>query len=168
MLKAISCGILLLSASVIASSQPASTTFDSATKVFRLDGGNVSYVFGVNPRGELQQIYWGGKLAATDHVGPAVPMREAASFDSSYTTTPQEYAGWGAGLFVEPALKVTFADGNRDLVLHYDSHETTANGVDIVLKDIKRYLFVTLIYSLNLPVGFRRHWATFGATNRNP
>ena len=48
-------------------------------------------------------------------------MREWASFDGSYTNTPQEYAGWGAGLFIEPALKVTFPDGNRDLVLHYES-----------------------------------------------
>ena len=56
-------------------------------------------------------------------------MPEWASFDSSYTNTPQEYAGWGAGLFIEPALKVTFADGNRDLVLHYESHTETADGV---------------------------------------
>jgi alpha-galactosidase len=160
MFKAISCGILLFSASLALSSQPAPPTFDPTTKVFRLDGGNVSYVFGVNPRGELQQIYWGGRLAATDHPGPAVPMREAASFDASYTTTPQEYVGWGAGLFVEPALKVTFSDGNRDLVLHYDSHETAANGVDIVLKDIKRYLFVTLHYSMDPASGILARWAT--------
>ena len=144
MLKAVTCGFLLLVASILAPAQPAASAFDSASKVFRLDGGNVSYVFGVNPRGELQQLYWGGKLAATDNFKQAVPMREAASFDSSYTTTPQEYAGWGAGLFVQPALKVTFAEGNRDLVLHYDSHELTPNGVDVVLKDIKRYIFVTL------------------------
>ena len=28
--------------------------------VFRLDGGNTTYAFGVNERGELQQVYWGG------------------------------------------------------------------------------------------------------------
>ena len=67
-----------------------------------------------------------------------VPAREWASFDSSYTNTPQEYAGWGAGLFREPALKVTFADGNRDLVLHYESHAEIADGFDVVLKDISR------------------------------
>ena len=61
-------------------------------------------------------------------------MRDMASFDPSYTTTPQEYAGWGAGLFVEPALKVTFADGNRDLVLHYQSHTATADGFEVVLR----------------------------------
>ena len=29
---------------------------------------------------------------------------------------------------MEPALKVTFADGNRDLVLHYESHEIASDG----------------------------------------
>ena len=46
--------------------QNATARFDAGTKVFRLDGGNSSYVFGVNARGELQQLYWGGRLGATD------------------------------------------------------------------------------------------------------
>ena len=150
----------MLSASLLACSQTSNAGFDSDTRVFRLDGGNVSYVFGVNSRGELQQIYWGGKLAASDRFPAATPMREWASFDSSYTNTPQEYAGWGAGLFVEPALKVTFADGNRDLVLLYDSHERTPNGFDVVLKDIKRSFFVTLHYSIDPESGILARSAT--------
>jgi hypothetical protein len=31
-------------------------------QVFRLDGGNSTYAFGVNERGELQTLYWGGRL----------------------------------------------------------------------------------------------------------
>ena len=88
-------GILCCALSMTAMAQ--SAKFDSQAKTFRLDGGNVSYVFGVNPRGELQQIYWGGRLAAGDQFPQAAPMREVASFDDSYTNTPQEYAGWGAG-----------------------------------------------------------------------
>lgn len=159
MLKTFSCAAALFAASVIALAQPAAT-FDSAAKVFRLDGGNVSYVFGVNSRGELQQLYWGGRLGAKDAFPQATPMPEWASFDSSYTTTPQEYAAWGAGLFVEPALKITFADGNRDLVLHYESHTVTANGVDVVLKDIKRPVYVTLHYSMDPESGILIRSAT--------
>ena len=134
--------------------------FDAGAKIFRLDGGNVSYVFGVNPRGELQQLYWGGRLAATDHFQQAEPMREWASFDSSYNNTPQEYAGWGAGLFNEPALKVSFADGNRDLVLHYQSHTVEANSVEVVLKDIERLVFVTLHYAIDPDSGILARSAT--------
>jgi len=53
---------VIATASILA--QPAPARFEPASKVFRLDGGAVSYVFGVNPRGELQQIYWGGRLGA--------------------------------------------------------------------------------------------------------
>ncbi|WP_348263036.1 alpha-galactosidase [Telmatobacter sp. DSM 110680] len=157
---------LLLSASFIATAQPSGATFDEATKVFRLDGGNVTYAFGLNSRGELQQIYWGGRIAAGDRIPSAVPEREWASFDSSYTNTPQEYAGWGAGLFLEPALKVTFADGNRDLVLHYDSYQTASDGFKIVLKDIDRKVFVTLHYGIDPESGVLARSATI--ENREP
>ncbi len=165
MMKTFSSVVILLALSVFAWGDSAAT-FDPATKVFRLDGGNVSYVFGVNANGELQQLYWGGRLAPSDRFPQAVPMRAVASFDSPYTTTPQEYAGWGEGLYVEPALKVTFADGNRDLVLHYDSYQETEHGFDVVLKDIKRYIFVTLHYSIDPESGILARSATI--ENREP
>jgi alpha-galactosidase len=148
--------------------QQSAATYERTSKVFRLDGGNVTYAFGVNSRGELQQLYWGGRLSGTDHVPAAIPKREAASFDSSYTTTPQEYAGWGAGLFVEPGLKVTFADGNRDLVLHYDHHESATDGFNIVLKDIKRQVFVTLHYAIDPGSGILSRSATIENKEEQP
>src|SRR5208282_119325 len=138
MLKTFS-GLLLLTASITIMAQ--SPAFDNDAKTFRLNGGNVSYVFGVNPRGELQQLYWGGRLAATDRFPQAAPMREVASFDGSYTNTPQEYAGWGSGLYVEPALKITFPDGNRDLVLHYESHHIDGNVITVTVKDVAREVY---------------------------
>ena len=33
--------------------------FDPATRLFRLDGGSVTYAFGVNSAGALQSVYWG-------------------------------------------------------------------------------------------------------------
>lgn len=167
MLKTFSCVLAMMAASVIGIAEPAAS-FDSATKVFRMDGGNVTYVFGVNSRGELQQLYWGGRLASTDQFPQAVPMREWASFDSSYTNTPQEYAGWGAGLFLEPALKVTFADGNRDLVLHYVSHTETADGLEVVLKDIKREVYVKLHYAIDPASGILARSATIENREAQP
>jgi alpha-galactosidase len=140
---------------------PNTTARTGYQPVFRLDGGNMTYAFGVNERGELQQIYWGGRLGANDAIAPAKSEREAASFDSSYNTTPQEYAGWGAGLFIEPALKVTFADGNRDLVLHYaTSTKRDENSLDVVLKDISRAVTVTLHYDIDSESGIVARSAT--------
>ena len=148
-----------LTACLAAPAQPA-VTFDPGTNVFRLDGNNMTYAFGVNARGELQQIYWGGRVAPTDAFPQTVAMREWASFDDSYTNTPQEYAGWGSGLYVEPALKITFVDGNRDLVLHYDSYSIDANSLNVVLKDIERPIFVTLHYSMDSDSGILARSAT--------
>ena len=158
-MKAFSFALALLVVPTLALAQNASR-FDSGAKVFRLDGGASSYAFGVNGRGELQQLYWGGRLDANDKFPQARPKPGWASFDTSYNNTPQEYAGWGAGLFVEPALKVTFADGNRDLVLHYESHTSTANGFDVVLKDIARPIFVTLHYAMDAESGILGRSAT--------
>ncbi len=122
-------------------------------QMFRLDGGDTTYVFGVNERGELQALYWGGKLAPGDKSAAAHSMPEMASFDSPGTTTPQEYASWGAGLFTEPALKVTFADGNRDLVLHYFSSKSTAGTYEVLMKDISREIYVKLRYAMDAESG---------------
>ena len=168
MMRAFAGVVVLLAASLLGPAQPASVAFDPAAKTFRLDGGKATYVFGVNTRGELQQLYWGGRLAATDVFPQAAPLPEWASFDSSYNDTPQEYAGWGAGLFQEPALKVTFADGNRDLVLHYESHTTHAKGLDVVLKDIKRPLYVILHYDIDAESGILERSATIENRGTEP
>ncbi len=165
MLKAVSLFALIAASSPSCFPQRA-PVFDPSTKVFRLDGGDVSYVFGVNPRGELQQLYWGGRLAASDRFSHAIPLPEWASFDDSYSNTPQEYPAWGSGLYMEPALKVTFVDGNRDLVLHYDSYKATPQGLDVILKDIQRSVFVTLHYAIDSVTGVLARSATI--ENREP
>ncbi len=122
--------------------------------VFRLDGGNATYAFGVNERGDLQTLYWGGRIGSQDAIPPAHSFPEWASFDSTNTTTPQEYSGWGAGLFTEPALKITFADGTRDLALRFvNATPDGTQATDVLLKDISRDIFVTLHYSMDAETG---------------
>lgn len=138
-------------------------------RVFRLDGGNVTYAFGVNEHAELQTIYWGGRIAPHDVIPGAHSYPEMASFDSPYTTTPKEYASWGAGLFTEPALKITFADGNRDLVLHFvRSAPSGANELEIVLKDISREIYVTLHYAMDAESGILARSATIENKEKQP
>src|SRR5215469_2474969 len=132
----------------------ASTIMAQAPQVFRLDGGRCTYAFGVNERGELQTLYWGGRLSPQDKIPGAHSLAEWASFDSSYTNTPQEYSGWGAGSFTEPALKITFADGNRDLVLHFVSATPSGSqSLEILLKDISREVYVRLRYAMDSETG---------------
>ena len=146
-----------------------SSIMAQTTQVFRLDGGNSTYVFGVNERGELQTLYWGGRVGAHDAIPPAHSLPEWASFDSPATTTPQEYAGWGAGLFTEPALKVSFADGNRDLVLHFvKATPNDSHAVDVLLKDISREIYVTLRYSMDPESGILARSASIENREKQP
>jgi alpha-galactosidase len=138
-------------------------------QVIRLDGGNSTYAFGVNERGELQPLYWGGRLGAHDSISAAHSFPEMASFDSPATTTPQEYAGWGAGLFTEPALKVSFPDGNRDLVLHFVRVvSNNSNSAEILLKDISREIYVTLRYSMDQESGILARSANIENREKQP
>jgi len=127
--------------------------FQSAEKVFRMDGGETTYAFGVNEQGELQTVYWGGRLSPQDRLHAPQQGHEIASFDRPLNTTQEEYAGWGAGLYVEPALKVTFENGNRDLELRYVSHVIADDEIRVTLKDVSEDVFVELRYLIDGATG---------------
>jgi alpha-galactosidase len=129
---------------------PQAFHFDPQTRIFRIDGGETTYAFGVNSRGVLESLYWGGKLLPDDPL-PAHSYWPILETDSA--STPQEFAGWGGGLYVEPALKISFPDGNRDLVLHYISHAIADDALEVTLKDISREVFVTLRYTVDAQTG---------------
>src|SRR5579864_2930694 len=123
--------------------------YDPDTHVFTLSSPQVTYAFGVNERGELQSLYWGGRRAPDDTLPAAKPDTGSASFDPSTGSTPQEYPAWGSALYTEPALKVSFPDGNRDLVLHYLSHTLAGSHLAVMLKDISRDVRVELRYDID-------------------
>jgi alpha-galactosidase len=155
----------ILSLTLLAAARSTAQT----AEVFRLDGGNSTYALGVNEHGELQPLYWGGRLGPHDTVPAARSFPEKASFDSPYTTTPEEYAGWGAGLFTEPALKITFADGNRDLVLHFvRTTQNSPEAVGLLLKDISREIYVTLRYSIDPDTGILARSADIENREKQP
>ncbi len=161
-------GVLFFGFAMQAFPQAPSVTFNEQTKVFRIDAADSSYAFGINERGELQPLYWGGRLGAGDTVPQAHVLPEAASFDGSTSVTPQEYAGWGAGLYVEPALKITFPDGNRDLVLHYLSHKVEGAALTVTLKDIQRDVFVELKYEIDPATGILARSAEIENKTKEP
>jgi alpha-galactosidase len=131
---------------LLASTGFAEIRYVADRKLWHLEAGPVSYVIGINEHGELQSIYWGKRLWRDDDLRAAHSNPEWASFDNSGNTTPQEYPGWGGGRYIEPCLKVTLADGVRDLVLKYVSHTIEGDTLRIELKDIEYDLRVTLHY----------------------
>src|SRR5579875_395680 len=129
-------------------------------KVWLLTTAHSSYAMGVSPNGQLQHLYWGGPLWRIADVPSAVTHRDISSFDPHQMLENEEYPAWGGPRYYEPALKITQANGNRDIVLHYVSHKTTGNDLDIVLKDIQQPVEVTLQYRVYPEAGIIRRSAT--------
>ncbi len=134
------------------------------SKTWLIQAGESSYAMGVNEHGQLQALYWGPRIERIEDIPAAHSSPERASFDPTSTTTPQEYAAWGAGLYTEPALKATFASGNRDVVLEFaDQKQTHDNGsqtLDITLHDIKQPLVVHLYYRVYAGQGVIERWSS--------
>jgi alpha-galactosidase len=152
------CPILFLLLSYWSTAR-AEIKYYSDRKVWVLQAGPVTYAMGVNERGELQPIYWGAQVKS-DADFPAPHSRpEVASFDLSSTTTQQEYPGWGAEFYNEPALKATYADGNRDVVLHFVSSHIDGDTLEIQLKDIASSLQVHLYYRTFEDLGIIQRWS---------
>jgi alpha-galactosidase len=144
-----SCPILFAQSSIHASADG---------RQWSLEAGQTSYVLGVNEQQMLQTIYWGPRLGAAAALPNAHSEPERASFDGSIATTPLEYAAWGAGLSTEPALKVTSANGDRTLVLIYDSAKLEKDRLEIVLRDTVRPVRVHLFYRV-YPQGVIARWS---------
>ncbi|WP_413623716.1 alpha-galactosidase [Luteibacter sp. Lutesp34] len=143
----------LLAATAMARTEDATPRYDAAHRVFRIDAGDVTYAMGVNADGFLQTLYWGARLAPDDPLGPAVPARERSSFDPAGSLTPQEYAGWGGAMTATPALKLRLDDGNRDVVLRYDSYRIDKNVLSIRLRDAQAGVTVDLRYTADASTG---------------
>jgi alpha-galactosidase len=133
--------ILLLTAAAMGQS----IHFIPEKKLWVLNTADSSYVLGVNELNGLQNLYWGRKLVREAELQPA-RSAEAFAFESREGMTTEEYPAFGGMRFNEACLKVTLANGVRDTVLRYVSHEIKGTTLSIRLKDIQYDLFVTLHY----------------------
>ena len=142
--------LLLLAAAAI----PAQNIqYDESRKVWLLNTRLNSYAMGVAPDGELQNLYWGGPLWRIADVPAARTKQDISSFDPHEMIENEEFAGWGGKRFYETALKITRADGNRDLVLHYLSQQTDGDKLSITLKDINDDIEAVLEYRVFAEAG---------------
>ncbi len=145
-----------------------SIQYSEARKVWLLTTRQSSYAMGVGHDGALRNLYWGAPLWRLDDVAAPAERRDISSFDPRQMLENEEYPGWGGTRYYEPALKITRADGDRDLVLHYASHRIHDNDLDIILKDIRDPIEVTLHYRVYPDYGIIRRSATIRNGTANP
>ncbi len=152
--------VLMLAALTAASLAAQPLQYVEDRKLFLINTRDSSYAMGVDSNGELQHLYWGAPLWRPDDVPAAAPRREISSFDPPAMLEREEFPAWGGTRYYEPALKLTRADGNRDVVLHYLSHNLHENALDIALKDIHDDIQVVLHYRVHPSYGILERSAT--------
>ena len=162
---ALASAILLATALFAApSARSQSIEYRPDAKLWVIEAGDFTYAMGVDERNWLQSLYWGPRIDRAEDIRAAHSLPERAAFDLSTTTTPQEYAAWGAGLYTEPDLKATFASGNRDVVLEYvdqhQTHDANSQTLDITMRDIKLPLVVHLFYRVYNGQSVLERWST--------
>lgn len=111
-----------------------------------LETNNTAYAFGLNEARLLVHRYWGVRLPSpSDYPPPTNPMGWASS-NNPAQLTPEEFPGDNDIKFIEPAIKVVFADGVRTVELQFASAEVKEDALYIELKDSYYPLRVTLVY----------------------
>ncbi len=128
-----------------------------------LETAHTGYALGLNKTGLLVNRYWGLRLPYLEDYPPAPDMAEWASFNGAEQLTPEEYPGYGGAKYIEPCLKVTFADGVRDVVLRFDSADVRDGKtpeLDLHLKDVHYPFKVTLHYRVHPDYDLIERWVT--------
>ena len=104
--------------------------------LFRLDAGEMNLAFSITD-GILMTRHYGARLERFGDIPERriiCERRRVGNF-----TPPQthdEFPGWNSlTRGTEPALKVNFADGTRNLRLRYVSHSINGNELDVILSD---------------------------------
>jgi alpha-galactosidase len=125
-----------------------------------LETNKTAYAFGINEAGLLVHSYWGSKLTAlADYPAPLSP-NEWASFNKPSQLTTEEYTGSEDMKFNEPAIKLSYADGVRDVRLRYTSDTIEGETLQIHLEDAAYRLKATLHYRLHPAYDLIERWVT--------
>jgi len=135
--------LVLVAFAVTASAQ---ISYQKEKQLYVFQTVSSTMVLGVNEQGDLQTVYWGGPIPGLTDFAAAHSTPERSSFDPSPSRTREEFPAWGGTRYFEPAVKITRADGDRDLVLKLAESNLTQTTATLVLRDIKDNIRVSLLY----------------------
>jgi len=139
-----------------------------ARNVWIISLANSQYALGLGREKGLVHVWWGAKLPLGDFASGAVaPLPATSGFVE--LAERSELPLWGGAHQIEPALKVRFADGVRDLRLVYASHEISGeNELVIRLNDPHYPLSVKVHYRAHPQFDLIERWAVLENTGKEP
>jgi alpha-galactosidase len=143
----------------------------TSTNYWVLETRHTAYAFGLNKANLLSHCYWGKRLPfVKDYPAPFEP-EHWASTDGYDHFIPEEYPGYAGTKYIDPVLKVTFADGVRDVVLEFQDFQTSASPqptLALCFKDSYYPLQVTLHYRIHEEYDLIERWTTLENLGTDP
>ncbi|MBR4863124.1 MAG: alpha-galactosidase [Oscillospiraceae bacterium] len=142
-------------------------TYFENEKTFLLQTEKTAYAFCVSNEGYLCHLHWGGMvnspadLPTLDQLSQRVTMIGRRSG----ITELLEYRSWGGSSAKEPALKITFPDGTRNLFLVYKSHEISGDTLSVTLREVQYGVEVTLYYRVCEKFDIIERWSVIKNTS---
>lgn len=133
-----------------------------------LETRETAYALGLNSAGRLLHRYWGTRLPSRDDYPLPAETTSWASFNGPAHLAREEYPGSAGPSYVEPCLKVAFADGVRDVVLRQESVERANETLHICLRDTVYPLMITLHYRVHPDVDLIERWSTLTNEGQQP
>lgn len=136
-----------------------------------LETRQTAYAFGLNSVGLVTHHHWGARLPRLDDYPIPPDPRGFSSTDGFHHFVPEEYPAEAGTKYIDPCLKVHFADGVRDAVLTFvDSSVTDSSTpeLSIRLKDVYYPLQVTLHYRVHADYDLIERWVTLENLGAEP
>lgn len=125
-------------------------TYWKEPNIFEIRMAHSSYLFGINDRGTVQHLYWGSPVEAAE-CADGLKKGHHSSFDANIDRETEEYGGWGGAHYAEPALKVKFGDGVRDLKLKYEGFDQPRDNELVIRLADEFYAFRVEVHYKAIP-----------------
>ncbi|WP_409298477.1 alpha-galactosidase [Peribacillus sp. SCS-26] len=113
--------------------------------VISLDGEQTSYIIGIDEQYGVLHLYWGRYIRNLEDFELA-PLKGLSTFEGRDDLLPEEFSGWGGLRYKEPSLKVSFADGTRDVRLFVQGLEADGDILTITFRDARFSLEAVVKY----------------------
>lgn len=143
----------------------------ASTTSWILETQNTAYVLGLHQSGLVTHRYWGKRLPYLEDYPPPLNPTHWSSTDGLHHFIPEEYPGYAGTKYIDPTLKITFADGVRDVVLVYEDFSTSASPdptLELRFKDSYYPLQLTLHYRLHEEYDLIERWSTLTNLGQEP
>lgn len=136
-------------------------------KTFLLQTRNTSYAFCVGEKDYLLHLHWGGKVNGPEDLPMVQELSQRVTLVGRGSDRVEllEYRSWGGASTKEPALKITFPDGTRNLYLVYKSHDVNGDTLRVTLTEPQYGVEVTLCYRVCEEFDIIERWAEIKNTS---